>query len=337
MNSKEQLQPPSEVFIGPLLELRDYYAGLAEEYQRLFLEARSQLHHTEALLSNWSFTDDNNRLSQLGAANGTLATTQENSLLLLSSEPTPETSTSETLLAPIESQLPDSNQLEVDRTNSRDVGLIESNTENTSLDSYGDSIKGVDIPMLPEHQNLTRMEALKKLLQEYAGTVCHIDFVVRSLYGDLEPSIFKVVKGRVQSSLTQGRERGYWAAIPNEPGCYTLNLSLLGPTSGNGFAQSFRFKRKKPFILPKTKIVPMLKTFDGQFLIDAITSFLEQNMGRIFGVNEIVHGIYGDLDSQQLREVKNKVLNELSRGHRTGRFSRVPHKIGYYTWDVGML
>jgi len=332
MNSKEQLQPPSEVFISPLLELRDYYAGLAEEYQRLFLEARSQLHHTEALLSNWSFTDDNKQLSQLGAANRTLATTQENSLLLLSSEATPET-----LLEPIESQIPDSNQLEVDRTNSRDVGLIESNTENTSLDSYGDSIKGVDIPMLPEHQNLTRMEALKKLLQEYTGTVCHIDFVVRSLYGDLEPSIFKVVKGRVQSSLTQGRERGYWAAIPNEPGCYTLNLSLLGSTSGNGFAQSFRSKRKKPFIMPKTKIVPMLKAFDGQFLIDAITSFLEQNMGRIFSVNEIVHGIYGDLDSQQLREVKNKVLNELSRGHRTGRFSRVPHKIGYYTWDVGML
>jgi len=337
MNSKEQLQPPSEVFISPLLELRDYYASLAEEYQRLFLEARSQLHHTEALLSNWSFTDDNKQLSQLEAANGILATTQENSLLLLSSEPTPETSTSETLLEPIKAQIPDSNQFEVDRTSSRDLGLIELNTQNTSLDSCGDFIKGADIPMLQEHQNLTRMEALKKLLQEYAGTVCHIDFVVRSLYGDLEPSIFKVVKGRVQSSLTQGRERGYWAAIPNEPGCYTLNLSLLSSTNGNGFAQSFRSKRKKPFILPKTKIVPMLKAFDGQFLIDAITSFLEQNVGRIFSVNEIVHGIYGDLDSQQLREVKNKVLNELSRGHRTGRFSRVPHKIGYYTWDVGIL
>jgi hypothetical protein len=332
MNSKEKLQAPSEVFISPLLELRDYYAGLVEEYQRLFLEARSQLHHTEALLSHWSFTDDDKQLSQLEAAHGTLGAPQENSLLLLASDETPQT-----LLEPIESPLPHSNQLEVAGISSQDTKSTESIIQNTSLDSYGDFIKGADIPMLHQHQNLTRMEALKKLLQEYAGSVCHIDFVVRSLYGELEPSIFKVVKGRVQSSLTQGRERGYWAAIPNEPGCYTLNLSLLAPTSGNSFAQSFRSKRKKPFILPKSRIVPMLKAFDGQFLIDAITSFLEQNVGRIFSVNEVVNGIYGELDSEQLREVKNKVLNELSRGHRTGRFSRVPHKIGFYTWDVGML
>ncbi|MDZ8186892.1 MAG: hypothetical protein RMX96_18835 [Nostoc sp. ChiSLP02] len=30
---------------------------------------------------------------------------------------------------------------------------------------------------------------------------------VRSLYGELEPKVWKVVKGRVHSTLTQGRER----------------------------------------------------------------------------------------------------------------------------------
>ena len=72
MNSNEQLQPPPEIFITPLLELRDYYAGLVEEYQRLFLQARSQLNHAEALLSNWSFSDEHKHLSQLEVENGAI-------------------------------------------------------------------------------------------------------------------------------------------------------------------------------------------------------------------------------------------------------------------------
>ena len=54
MNSPGQLQAPPEVFIAPLLELRDYYGSLAQKYQRLFIEARSQLDNVESLLSTWS-------------------------------------------------------------------------------------------------------------------------------------------------------------------------------------------------------------------------------------------------------------------------------------------
>jgi hypothetical protein len=81
----------------------------------------------------------------------------------------------------------------------------------------------------------------------------------------------------------------------------------------------------------------MLKAFDGQFLIDALTALFEQNPGKIFTVAEVIAGIYGELDSQEIREIKNKVLNELSRGYRTGRFSKVPDQIGLYTWDSNMI
>ncbi len=64
-------------------------------------------------------------------------------------------------------------------------------------------------------------------MQKHRGTVCHIDFVVRSLYGDLEPDIFKLVKGRVQSTLTYGRESGKWSLVPGKPGSFTLDLKLL--------------------------------------------------------------------------------------------------------------
>ncbi|MBK1989743.1 hypothetical protein A0J48_019760 [Sphaerospermopsis aphanizomenoides BCCUSP55] len=329
MKTKEQLQPPSEVFITPLLELRDYYTGLTQEYQRLFIEARSQLDHVEALLSNWSYLHENEHLSQLEAAD------KNGSHLFLSSDDRSDLD----LLESLESELANLDKWELESSNAVATATESPNSHqiNTSLESYEHFTKGAEIPMLPQYQSLTRMEALKMLLHEYAGTVCHIDFIVRSLYGDLESTIFKIVKGRVQSSLTQGRERGYWSAIPNEPGCYTLVLSLLSPNHHNGSSARGKNKQKKPFVSSPTKEVPMLKEFDGQFLIDALTSFLEKHRGRVFGVSEIITGIYGQLDDQETREVKNKVLNELSRGHRTGRFSRVPNQIGFYTWDARMI
>lgn len=81
----------------------------------------------------------------------------------------------------------------------------------------------------------------------------------------------------------------------------------------------------------------MLPEFEGKFLIDAISSLLKQNPGRIFSVAEITAGLYGQLNSEQLREIKSTVLGELSRGYRIGRFSRVPEKIGFYTWDLSAI
>ncbi|BAZ82798.1 hypothetical protein PN497_23560 [Sphaerospermopsis kisseleviana CS-549] len=326
MNTQEQLQPPSEVFIRPLLELRDYYAGLAQEYQRLFIEARSQLDHVEALLSPWSCPDEH-EVSELATGD------PQGSRLFLASDHQSDLD----LLESVESEPSHSQEWKTNGSSAASTKAAVSHARNTSLDSYEHFTKGAEIPMLPEYQSLTRMEALRILLHEYAGTVCHIDFIVRSLYGELESTIFKIVKGRVQSSLTQGRERGYWSAIPNEPGCYTLALSLLDPNHHNGSSTRSKSRRKKPVAVTHSNDIPMLKKYEGQFLIDALTSFLGEHRGRVFGVNEVINGIYGELDDRDMREVKNKVLNELSRGHRTGRFSRVPNQIGFYTWDARMI
>ncbi|MEI1373421.1 hypothetical protein PQG02_06125 [Nostoc sp. UHCC 0926] len=339
MTQNGQLEPPPGTFVSPLLELRDYYARLTEEYERLFVQARSQLDHVEALLSNWSFSDTNKQISSLTAADETSNLSQQGSLRFLS----PLDDIDEINLLESVSELADSDQVEIDNSFSAAVDTKESQSSTTSpdpkiaLENNDSSTKVAEIPMLPQYDHaLSRMEAIKQLLQEQIGTVCHIDFIVRSLYGELDSNLFKVVKGRVQSSLTQGRERNYWVTIPDEPGCYTLDLSLVAPSNRNGASRSIKNKNKKPF-LPPIKTVPMLKAFEGQFLIDALTSLLEQNPGKVFSVAEVIAGIYGELDSQQLREIKNKVLNELSRGYRTGRFSRVPNQIGFYTWDSNLI
>ncbi|MEH2085217.1 hypothetical protein [Nostoc sp.] len=340
MTQNGQLEPPPGTFLSPLLELRDYYARLTEEYERLFVQARSQLDHVEALLSNWSFSDSNKQISRLTATDETSNLSGESSLRFLS----PLDDIGEiNLVESLESVQKDLDRVEINNSFSAAVDTKESQSQTTSTDpkiapeNNDSSTKVVEIPMLPQYQHaISRMEAIKQLLQEQIGTVCHIDFIVRSLYGELDSNLFKVVKGRVQSSLTQGRERNYWVTIPDEPGCYTLDLSLVAPGNRNGASRNIKNKNKKPFV-PPTKTVPMLKAFEGQFLIDALTSLLKQNPGKVFSVAEVIAGIYGELDSQQIREIKNKVLNELSRGYRTGRFARVPNQIGFYTWDSNLI
>ncbi|WP_017651787.1 hypothetical protein [Fortiea contorta] len=324
MNLKGHLEAPPDTLLSPLLELREHYARMTQEYERLYTQAREQLEHVEALLSSWSTSQTDNQFSILEAVPETARPFAGEPRLSLS----PAEIADIDVVQSEGSEPTKTNNLQID-----DSPFPTNNNEylnlSTSAENHDHSGRILDIPMLPEYQNLTRMEAIKKLLQEHIGTVCHIDFIVRSLYGELDPHVFKVVKGRVQSSLTQGRERTAWYGIPEEPGCYTLDLGLL--TSGN--VKNVKSK-KKPLVFPKTKIVPMLRPFDGQFLIDAISSLLKQNSGKIFTVAEVIAGLYGDIDAEDTREIKSKVLNELSRGYRTGRFSKIPDKIGLYTWDV---
>ncbi|MBE9200673.1 MULTISPECIES: hypothetical protein [unclassified Nodularia (in: cyanobacteria)] len=327
MNNLLPLEPP-EAFLSPLLELRDYYARLVEEYESLYTQARSQLDHVDALLSN-----------NCCSSNATIAHLENVQMRHQLSPPTAKDSLSSVPDQSVNStgsELSDSDNGEIDNS-ATTTEIPEPPVSTTSLASQDQSIKVPDIPMLPEYQPQSRMEAIRSLLHEHLGTVCHIDFIVRSLYGDLEPPIFKVVKGRVQSSLTQGRERRVWFGIPDEPGCYTLNLSLVTSNKTKGYSQSAKYNKKKPLPSANPNVVPMLEEFEGQFLIDALSDFLEKHSGRVFSVADIITGLYGELDEEEVREVKTKVLNELSRGYRTGRFSRVPEKIGYYTWDSKLM
>ncbi|MBP5976886.1 hypothetical protein HW132_30230, partial [Brasilonema sp. CT11] len=244
----------------------------------------------------------------------------------------------------IDSELPDDEDQQIDldeespdEENTVVISPTPSPQKEIPTQNNDYSMLGTDVPMLPQFQVLTRMQAIEKILRENAGSVCHIDFVVRSLFGDLEPSVFKIVKSRIQSSLTHGKEKSYWAAVPDEPGCYTLDLSLIIPANGKVKSKIIKPKKKKPFLLPKAKRASMVPEYEGKFLIDAICILLQKNSGKIFSVADVITGLYGELNAEQLVEIKTAVHNELSRGHRIGRFSRVPEKTGYYTWDLSKI
>ena len=348
--SQQNLETPPQALIEPLLGLRKYYARLVQEYELKVTTARIQLAHVEALLSNSSALINGKSFPGLEILDVTAITQASTHLSRevfesrLRGINTEETDSDREHSEDTESELETSEQStlgvseeDTEQEKEEEDALVSSSLEkSTSSKGKYSGKSSSDIQMLPEFRHISRIEAIKQLLEENRGKVCHIDFVVRSLYGDLESTAFKVVKGRVHSSLTHGKEQMYWESVPDEPGCYTLDLSLVTPPGSKSKSKKARPKARKQLIPQRTKKIPMLPQYEGQFLIDAISSFLEDNSGKIYSVSEIIEQIYGALDEEEIRDMKirSMVLGELSRGYRIGRFARVPNKLGYYTWDL---
>ncbi|MCC5640030.1 hypothetical protein LC593_30215 [Nostoc sp. CHAB 5844] len=83
--------------------------------------------------------------------------------------------------------------------------------------------------------------------------------------------------------------------------------------------------------------MPRKQEFEGKTLIDAISSLLQQNPRKVFDIGEIIDKLYGEIEPEQTKQVKPKVLKDLSRGYRTGRFSKVLDEKGLYLWDSRLL
>ncbi|MEM9927487.1 MAG: hypothetical protein AAF915_27750 [Cyanobacteria bacterium P01_D01_bin.50] len=347
--SQQKIETPPSALLEPLLGLREYYGRLVQEYEHKITTARIQLAHVEALLSNSSAVINGKGFPGLEILDIT-AITQASSRLSAEADKSQFNSIGTQQEENRVKEYSEDEESELEANDETPSVEKHSNPENevdetsqsstlkkaTSAKGKYNPKSGSDIPMLPQFRHISRIEGIKQLLEENTGKVCHIDFVVRSLYGDLESTAFKVVKGRVHSSLTHGKEQMYWASVPDEPGCYTLDLSLVTPPGSKQKSKKAKSKTRKPLIPQRTKKIPMLPQYEGQFLIDAISSFLEKNSGKIYSVSEIIEQIYGALDEEEIREMKirSMVLGELSRGYRIGRFARVPNKLGYYTWDL---
>ncbi|WP_392530017.1 hypothetical protein [Nostoc sp. C117] len=235
MNSPFPLSPPQKA-IESLLALRDYYAPLVEEYGKLYTLAKANLTHVEALLSNWSLTEEvDNDNEEFTSEKG------KNFFLFLSEESVNDD------VEPITHPLLDDSQ----DTSTVATQLLDSTQQNIftliqawsgeESDAATDSpfllkppietstqqqaLSGTETAMLPIFQSLSRPEAIEQVLAEHIGTIVHIDFIVEMLYGELQPDAFKVIKGRVKSSLTHGLESNKWFTVPGKPGYYTLSLT----------------------------------------------------------------------------------------------------------------
>jgi len=84
-------------------------------------------------------------------------------------------------------------------------------------------------PMLPQYQHMAKFQAVESVLRGNAGTILHIDYMIRLLHGELTEDAMQSEKWRMAKTLSEGALKGLWAKVPGEVGCYTIDLKLIEP------------------------------------------------------------------------------------------------------------
>ncbi len=96
-------------------------------------------------------------------------------------------------------------------------------------------------PLLPQYQHLTKSSAIENLLHEHSGTILHVDFILRALYGELSLQDVTAEMPRINDSLKKGVAKGLWDRVPDEVGCYTTDINLV-----DSEVQPTKVEDKKP-------------------------------------------------------------------------------------------
>ena len=83
--------------------------------------------------------------------------------------------------------------------------------------------------MLPSYALLTKSQAVERLLREKEGTILHVDYIIRALYGELDAPAMREEKPRIFATLSKGTSKGLWHLVPDQVGCYTIDLAKIDP------------------------------------------------------------------------------------------------------------
>jgi predicted RNase H-like HicB family nuclease len=77
------------------------------------------------------------------------------------------------------------------------------------------------------YQGYTLLEAIAKILKQLEGQKVDGDMVVKELYGELSPDLFRIAKERVIKNLSKGKIERMWDRVPEQVGFYTSSLTKI--------------------------------------------------------------------------------------------------------------
>ncbi len=311
----EQLN--NQQFVESLMELRAYYQALYEEQQQKVAHAREQLSHVNALLADSLVLQHNGQHSvsiqsatverePQALAGTTDAQHQEES-------PPEESEPPNALNSPLSSPASQTEQLQED--------------EPTQLPP-------VKTPLLPQYANLTKLQAVEKLLHEHSGGIVDTNYIIYALHGKLEPEEIKEEKPRMYDTLKKGVEKGLWERVPHSPGCYTLDLKLLESEAKKKEAEDNKRQGRKSRYKSRDEMLPRYQNLS---FTDAVEAVLRENAGQTLTTDKVAKELYGELKGYALTKAKEKIGKTLWSGASQGRWQRVPGKLGSYTLNLKLV
>jgi hypothetical protein len=189
-------------------------------------------------------------------------------------------------------------------------------------------------PLLPQYQHLKKSEAVEKLMQENAGSILHVDYIIRALYGELDPEDVKAEKPRMNDSLKKGVAKGLWDKVPDSPGCYTADLKLVESKTKAKKAEGNKRQARKP----NPKVTEgMLPRYQNLSFTEAVETVVRDRSGEVLTPDVVARALYGELEGEAFTQAKTKVGKTLWSGANQGRWQSVIGKLGAYTLDLKLV
>jgi len=194
-------------------------------------------------------------------------------------------------------------------------------------------------PTLPQYKNLMKLEAVETILRSKAGSILHIDWLIRALHGELAEDELKAERGRMSQTLSNGVKKGWWNKVPGESGCYTINLELVEPDLVAKAEQTPIVTAPPKSQSERSDLQPkMLPAYTALKSIDAVDLVINEKAGQVLNTDLIVKALYGKLSGTKLTKAKEIIGGALWRGAEAKRWQRVPGKQkGVYTLDLRLL
>jgi len=237
------------------------------------------------------------------------------------------------------SSQPDDELEESDELDS-ELAIMESELESSQGSANGQATKGRSTTktlMLPQYQQMTKIQALEHLLRENAGTILHLDYVIPALHGELTEAELKAEKGRMAQALHDGTKKELWDKVPGESGCYTIDLKLVEPdlAAKTEPAPVVSLPPKSPS--KSNLLLSMLPAYENLKSIDAVDLVINENAGQILTPDLVVKALYGKLAGSKLTQAREIVGRALWRGAESKRWQHLPGQRGKYTLDLRLL
>ena len=214
------------------------------------------------------------------------------------------------------------------------------------------------LPMLPQFEGMTKLEAISSVLGEQSGHVLHQDSIIQLLYGDLSPEVLSEETRRLRASLFQGVRKGLWQKAPKQPSSYIVkakrgrskdtessNGSMSGETSSSADSLSATSESSTSEPSPKNgrrtrskalrsqgssksasrgreQVLSLPAEFDGLSKIDAVSKVLSEHPGTVVHIEDIIEQFYGQLSKEELKAEKDRMKDVMTRGVKRGLWSR---------------
>jgi hypothetical protein len=329
-------------FIDSLMAIRDHYQALNDEYGRKAANARQQLIHVNALLVDQLVQQQNQQPVSMQAST---ENQKQTPVLTGAADITGDKSSQEIGALPQPASFEPARGTASNQTAIMQSEPAQGNAKDVAPDSPSRFLPATKTAMLPKYQHLTKLQAVESLLKENAGTILHIDYIIRTLYGELEPDALIAEKTRMHDTLKTGMQKGLWDRVPDQAGCYTIDLKLLEPepvpdrteiTRGNNKIRHSKINRPQRR-QSRGKSLHMLPPYHQLSLIDAVEAIVRSHLGKSLTIAFVVQELYGELSGNALSEAKERVGEALWRGSKQKRWQRVPKQMGCYTLDLKLM